>query len=125
MPSVLTQIQQRAQQFALAVNSIGATWSRTWAPVAYGTLVNSQNITISMNGTKVSGKLSYDVDYAQYLETNENWKPKPPPKYGSGGTGRANAWNPNATPHFLEKGFTEPQPQSEIERAKQIFRSRR
>jgi hypothetical protein len=125
MPEVINEVQKRAAQFAIAVNTIGAKWSKTWAPVAYGTLVNSQNISVGINGTKVSGRLTYDVEYAQYLETNENWKPKPPPKYGSGGVGQATAWNPNATPHFLKKGFEEPQPQAEIRAVREIFRSRR
>jgi hypothetical protein len=107
MPQVIDKIKNRSKQF-----------------VAYSTLVNSQNITVKVNGETVSGKVGFYVDYAKYLETNENWKPKPPPKYGKAGVGKANAWNAEATPHFLQKGFENPEPQREIEAAKKIFRSK-
>jgi hypothetical protein len=124
MPQVIDKIKNRSKQFVVAATSIGANWSKQWAPVAYSTLVNSQNITVKVNGETVSGKVGFYVDYAKYLETNENWKPKKPPKYGKAGSGKANAWNANATPHFLQKGFENPEPQREIEAAKKIFRSK-
>jgi hypothetical protein len=119
------EINKRAEMFASASTSIGATWSKYWAPVAYSALVNSQKVTITSTVSKVTGIVGFYVDYAKYLENGNNWKPKAPRKYGSAKRGipAANAWNPQAKPGFLKAGFEDPQPQAEIKSALKIFRS--
>ncbi len=115
---------KKAPQFIAAVQSIGESHSKELAPLAYGTLVNSTIKDIDVVGTKVIGTFSYNTLYAVMLENNPNWKPKPPPKYGNKKRGEAPApaWNPNAVPHFLRRGFEGPESQALIKRAERIFR---
>jgi hypothetical protein len=122
------QVEKRSVQFVASAISVGATWSKFYAPVAYSTLVNSQQTRTFQTFDGVSGSVSFSVSYAIHLEGTDtspaNWSPKKPPKYGNEKRGipRANAWNPNAKPGFLKAGFEDPQPQAEIDRLKTIFK---
>lgn len=123
-PAFEKEVKKKAVRFVNAVMSVGASQSRMFAPIAYGTLVNSQKTSVSFEGNKISGTLGYYVDYAYYLETRENWEPKAPPKYGNKKKGipKAMAWNANAKPHFLRDGFEDPKSQAKIERLQSIFK---
>lgn len=101
------QIVRKAKLFANAVLSNAGVISTYYAPLAYGTLRNSQYSKVMTGQYKVTGELGYTVNYAAALNNNKNWKPKPPPKYGNEKRGipGAPAWNPNATYQFLNKGF--------------------
>ena len=48
--------------------------------------------------------------------TNGTWKPRPPVLK------KGNAWNPDATPHFLEYGFESSEAVKNTERLAQIFK---
>lgn len=82
--------------------------SMKYAPVEYSTLVNSIRRKVEVRGDEVVGVLGYYTSYAAYLNFNPNWSPRPP-SMKSGPT-----WNPEATAHFVEKGFTSPEAQREI-----------
>ncbi len=120
------EVEARSKAFISAVMAGAAARSRDMAPIAYSDLVNSQVMSVTVNGTKVTGSLGYLVDYAKYLEgTPEkpaSWKPKPPPKYGYKGKPPAHAWNPNARPAFLRLAFESSEAQREIEQLKAIFK---
>lgn len=122
--AVEREIEKRAEKFAHAVVSIGASWSKFYAPVAYSVLINSQKVDVTKSGGNIVGTVGFYVDYAKYLENGKDWKPRRPPKYGSEKRGitRANAWNKNARPGFLSYGFENSSAKSEIEEAKKIFR---
>lgn len=115
--------KNKAKQFVTAAISVGAASSKSYAPVAYSALINSQKITITMNGEKVKGVAGYYVNYAKALETTE-WKPKPPPKYGNKKKGRpaANAWNANAKPGFMKYGFENQSTINQINSLKSVFK---
>ena len=100
-------LKSKAKLFANAVLSNAGVISITYAPLAYGTLRNSQYSKVTASQYKVTGELGYTVNYAAALNNKKNWKPKPPPKYGNEKRGipGAPAWNPNATYQFLNKGF--------------------
>lgn len=117
-------VVKKSIQFVNAIASVGANWSKIDAPIAYGTLVNSQQTSVRLNGTEVDAKVGFYTEYAIYLEEGENWKPKPPPKYGSKKKGitPAAAWNPKAKPHFLRNGFERPEAQAEMAKMVNIFK---
>ena len=108
--------EKKAVQFVNAVLSIGAAESREFAPVEYSTLVNSQLMEVDKSSFGVKGSLSYNTSYAAYLENNTKWKPRPIEKK------KGPAWNPKATPHFLQKGFESSQSRAAIKRAIDIFK---
>lgn len=114
---------KKAKKFVTAATSVGAASSKSYAPVAYSTLINSQNISITVNGEKINATVGYYVNYAKALETG-NWKPKPPPKYGNKKKGRpaANAWNSKARPGFLKYGFENQSTINQINSLKAIFK---
>jgi len=101
------QIKRKAKLFVNAVLSSAGAISTNYAPIAYGALRNSQYSKVMTGEYKITGELGYTVNYAAALNNNKNWKPKPPPKYGNKKRGipSAPAWNANATPQFLNKGF--------------------
>jgi hypothetical protein len=104
----VAKIDKKAQQFVQAVVSDAGILSKTKAPIAYSTLVNSQSQDFEKRASSYIGMLSYNTVYASILnDGNYQWKPKPPPKYGNAkkGTAPATAWNPEATDHYLEYGF--------------------
>lgn len=106
----------KAPQFVHAVISIGAAESKFYAPVEYSTLVNSQMMNVTQSGSQIIGEVSFNTDYAAYLEFNQNWKPRPV------GDKKGPAWNPNARPGFLRWGFESPESQRAIEQAEKIFK---
>lgn len=108
--------EKKAVQFVNAVVSIGASQSKQWAPIEYSVLINSQEQDVFKQGTAVVGQVSFNADYAAYLEFSENWEPRPVNmKEGP-------AANMNATPHFLRRGFEDPESQRLIEEAKKVFK---
>lgn len=84
------------------VLSIGMTGAKELAPLEYGTLINSAFRRIeSSDKTGVRGVAGFTAAYSIYLHQKRDWKPRPVAmKQGP-------AWNPDATPKFLERGFTD------------------
>lgn len=104
----VAKIDRKAVQFVQAVVSDASILSKTKAPLAYGLLVNSQQQDFSKGSTSYIGTLSYNTLYASILNDGVyKWKPKAPAKYGSEkkGIAPATAWNPEATPRFLQYPF--------------------
>lgn len=110
------QIIRKAKLFANAVLSNAGVISTYYAPLAYGTLRNSQYSKVTAGQYKITGELGYTVNYAAALNNRTDWKPKPPPKYGNASRGipSAPAWNPKATPGFLQKGFESQEARADI-----------
>lgn len=108
---------KKAHQFVNAVLAQVGILSKEKAPLEYGTLHNSQRIDVVKESTRIVGSLSYNTMYAAILNNGQyQWNPRPPAlKAGP-------AWNPNATPHFLEYGFESPEGQAVISRFVEIFR---
>lgn len=108
--------EKKAAMFVNTVLSIGENHSKELAPIEYSTLVNSVMKDVTISGQGVKGVLSYNTNYAAFLEFNQKWKPRPPLlKNGP-------AWNPKAEPHFLKKGFEEPESVASIKKAEDIFK---
>ena len=104
-------------QFINAVVSIGASQSKEFAPLEYGTLVNSMFTDVGrLADGSVIGSVSYMANYAAYLEFNTNWSPRPINMKAGPATNMA------ATPHFLRRGFEEPESTAAINKAKSIFK---
>ena len=104
----VAKIDKKAVQFVQAVVNDAGILSKTKAPLAYGLLVNSQHQDFEKRNTRYTGILSYNTLYASILNDGKyKWRPKPPAKYGNAkkGIAPATAWNPEATPHYLEYGF--------------------
>ena len=116
-------VEKKSKQFVGAVLAEGGALSRTKAPIAYSTLVNSQFSNIVQEGPMITGQSGYNVKYAAALELAEpgSWAPRPPPKYGKGGT-PANAWNPEAGPGFLAYGFESNDAKAYIDKLMKIFK---
>ncbi len=107
---------KKAPQFVNAVLSIGENHSKELAPVEFSLLVNSIIKDIDVSNTIVSGSLSYNTKYAAALEFRADWKPRPTQlKKGP-------AWNPQAEPHYLKKGFEDQTSLSAIKKAEDIFK---
>ena len=117
MKSIFKDIQSnKTNQFVSAVLSVGWNNSKLLAPTEYGTLINSITMWIEPKEGLITGSLSYNTNYAAYLEFGENWSPRPPAlKSGP-------AWNPNAKPHFLRLGFESPESKAEIKELEKIFK---
>lgn len=122
----VAKIDRKAVQFVQAVVSDAGILSKTKAPLAYGLLVNSQQQDFNKGSTSYIGTLSYNTLYASILNDGKyKWKPKPAPKYGRKGnvskygpvapSAPATAWNPEATPRFLEYGFESPEAKTMID----------
>jgi hypothetical protein len=110
--------EKKAPQFVGAVLSIGLTHSKELAPLEFGTLVNSSVMDVDVNSFKgeVSGSVRYLANYAAALEFRTDWKPRPiSEKAGP-------AWNPDAEPHFLRKGFEDASSRAAIKKAESIFK---
>ena len=96
------------------VLSIGMTGAKELAPLEYGTLMNSafrriekssggfRGVAGFANGTSKNKKTGELFNYAFYLHEHTNWSPRAPDKK------KGPAWNPNAKPKYLERGFTDP-----------------
>lgn len=109
--------ESKALQFINAAGSVAANISLTKAPKEFGTLVNSQAFNVTKNKGSVSGRLSYNTSYASILNNGVyQWKPRPPAQK------KGNAWNPNATPHFLEYGFESTEAKTQIDGLLKIFK---
>lgn len=123
MKRASSMVEKRSKQFVGAVLAEGGALSRTKAPIAYGTLVNSQFSNIVQEGPMITGQSGYNVKYAASLELADagSWAPRPPPKYGKGGT-PANAWNPEAGPGFLAYGFESDAAKAYIDKLMTIFK---
>ena len=106
----------KVMQFGNAVMANAASLSKEKAPIEFGTLVNSQRIDVTKQAGRVIFSLGYYTGYAAFLNNTYKWKPRPPAiKAG-------NAWNPDATPHFLEYGFESSEAKSNINRYMDIFK---
>ena len=110
------QMLRKGKLFVNSVLSVASGISTNYAPLAYGTLRNSQYSKVMTNEFIITGELGYTVNYAARLNNNDDWKPKAPPKYGNikRGISPAPAWNPNATSRFLDKGFISPEARKQI-----------
>ena len=108
--------ERRAPQFINAVLSIGLNHSKELAPLEFSTLVNSAftNVGVGRNGP--SGTLTYNTNYAAALEFREDWQPRPISEKAGPST------NMDAEPHYLQKGFEDPESQTAIRQAERIFR---
>jgi len=107
--------EKKAPQFANAVLSIGLTHSKELTPIEFSNLINSTITNVDITPTGVIGTVTYTANYAAALEFGK-WKPKPiNEKAGP-------AWNPDAEPHFLKKGFEDPESRAAIKKAEQIFK---
>lgn len=107
---------KKAVQFVTTVVNIGASESKEYTPIEYSTLVNSQIVDVAVRANAVIGNVSFNTEYAAYLESNEKWSPRPVnQKKGPGA-------NLGATSHFLQKGFESPQSQTAIKKAIDIFK---
>jgi len=108
--------EKKAVQFVTAVVSIGASQSKEFAPVEYSTLVNSQTMEVNQTKTGVTGKVSFNTNYAAILEFSETWNNRPvEDKQGP-------AWNPNGRPHYLRDGFEVAASRQAINKAIDIFK---
>ena len=108
LSKAVAKIDKKAVQFVQAVVNDAGILSKTKAPLAYSRLVNSQEQDFEKRNTRYTGILSYNTLYAEALNSPKTpWRPKPPVKYGNKkqGIAPATAWNPEATPHYLEYGF--------------------
>ena len=117
MKSIFKDIQSnKTNQFVRSVVSVGENNSKQYAPIEYGTLINSTIVDLNSTNGLITGSLSYNTNYAAHLEFGENWSPRPPAlKSGP-------AWNPNAKPHFLRLGFESPESKAEIKELEKIFK---
>lgn len=100
------------------VLSIGITGAKELAPLEYGTLMNSAFRRIEKTPTGILGVAGFaggmtqdGFNYAYYLHENTNWSPRRPENK------KGPAWNPDAEPKFLEKGFISPQQMTLIQQA--------
>ncbi|QGJ84353.1 hypothetical protein [Pseudoalteromonas phage XCL1123] len=108
---------KKAMQFVNAVGSSAGILSKEKAPLEYGALHNSQRFDVVKNAGRVIGSLSYNTLYASILNDGKyKWNPRPPANK------KGPAWNPNATPHFLEYGFESPEGQAMIKKYLEIFK---
>ena len=107
---------KKAPQFINAVLSIGAANSKELTPMEYSTLVNSQIINVEILGQKIVGFVSFNTNYAAFLEFSTKWKPRPVSMKDGPAT------NMKAEPHFLRKGFESPESQAQIKQALEIFK---
>lgn len=129
---------KKASQFMNAVISIGVNHAKELTPIAYSNLINSIVTDVNIEGARVTGSVSYMANYAIYLNGDETytplWKPVPLPKYEIKG-GKSNelreitqaqpgapATNMDAKPRFLNRGFEDPESESLIKQAIDIFR---
>jgi len=92
--------EKRTRKVLTAVLSTGAAYAKTWTPVDTATLINSQRQEVRESASGLTGRVWYDAgfsesgfNYAMWLETNDNWKPRKKKQAG---------------PHFLQRGFEDP-----------------
>lgn len=92
-----------------AVLQIGMASAVYYAPIEYGTLVNSRRQNVERNGSNWRAVGGFYVAYASYLEYNPDWSPRPPEQKAGP------AWNARARPGFLKYGFENPDSQRQID----------
>ena len=112
---------KKSLQFINAVGAQAGILSKEKAPREYGLLRNSQMFDVVKGVGYIKGTLSYGdkfpVEYASILNNGVyKWKPRPPDKKSGP------AWNPDATPHFLEYGFESPEGKAMIQKYLEIFK---
>lgn len=112
---------KKALQFVNSVGFQAGILSKEKAPREYSNLQNSQMFDVVKSANRVTGTLSYGdkspVLYASILnEGKYKWKPRAPANK------KGPAWNPNATPHFLEYGFESPEGRANIQKFLEIFK---
>ncbi len=108
---------KKALQFVNSVVAQAGILSEEKAPIEYGALINSKRIDVVKNASRVTGSLSYNTLYASILNNGiYKWKPRSPANK------KGPAWNPNATPHFLEYGFESPEGKANIQKHLEIFK---
>jgi hypothetical protein len=90
------------------VLSVGVTGAKQNAPMEYGTFIESafRRIEKGPNGIRgiagFSGGMSKTgFNFGLFLHETTNWSPRAPSQK------KGPSWNPNATPKFLERGFTD------------------
>tara|TARA_R110002096_G_scaffold91617_1_gene207173 strand:+ start:4383 stop:4772 length:390 start_codon:yes stop_codon:yes gene_type:complete len=106
---------KKAPQFINAVLDIGSNHAKELTPMEYGALAASMLIDTDIEKNNVTGVVSFNQDYAAALEFGV-WKPRPINMKEGPST------NMDATPHFLRKGFEDPESIQMIEKAKDIFK---
>ncbi len=108
---------KKALQFVNSVVTQAGILSKEKAPLEFGTLHNSQMFDVVKNATGVKGTLSYNTLYASILNNGiYKWNPRAPANK------KGPAWNPNATPHFLEYGFESAEGKANIQKYLEIFK---
>ena len=108
---------KKAMQFVNSVVAQAGILSEEKAPIEYGTLINSKRIDVVKNASRVTGSLSYNTLYASILNDGKyKWKPRAPANK------KGPAWNPNATPRFLEYGFESKEGQANLAKYLEIFK---
>jgi len=108
---------KKALQFVNAVGAQAGILSKEKAPLEFGTLHNSQMFDVTKGVGYIKGTLSYNTMYASILNDGiYKWKPRAPANK------KGPAWNPNATPHFLECGFESPEGKANIQKYLEIFK---
>lgn len=115
----MTGIKSEASVVKVLV--IGMSKAKELAPVEYGTLSQSAYHRVMKIGIGVRGIGGFlagisiykgkEFNYAAKLHNTTNWSPRRP-EFKEGG-----AWNPDATPFYLERGFTDPDQISLMKRA--------
>lgn len=108
---------KKAMQFVNSVVAQAGILSKEKAPLEFGALHDSQMFDVVKNATGVKGTLSYNTLYASILNNGKyKWKPRAPANK------KGPAWNPSATPHFLEYGFESPEGKANIQKYLEIFK---
>lgn len=108
--------EKKAVKFIQAVISIGASQAREFTAVEYSNLVNSVTMWTEKKGSTIVGDVTYNANYAAYLEFNVDWKPRPVSmKNGP-------AANMDAGPHFLKRGFESKESRDTINKVMKIMK---
>lgn len=98
----------RTESAMAKVLSIGITGAKEFTAMEYSTLINSSFRRINKTKTGVVGVAGFSAgvtaggfNYALWLHENTKWKPRPASEKSGPG------YNPNASPKYLERGFTD------------------
>lgn len=99
---------QQTQAAVTEVLVIGMTRAKELAPMEYGTLANSAFHRVTQSSGMIKGVGGFSggmsakgFNYALYLHENTNWSPRSVNKK------KGPAWNPDATPFYLKRAFTD------------------
>ena len=91
--------ENKTRKVVTAIVFTGAAWAKKFTPVDVPFLINTQQKRVRPENGVMVGRVWYEAEYAIYLETNPDWKPRK---------------KKTAKPHFLRSGFEDEGPQSEI-----------